>query len=370
MMQPGLQLKRHPELIASLGKTLLDTFRPIIPADRPVALIDFPKTMNSGDHAIWLGEKALLNKLGVKVAYQCSMETYDKAALAAAIGDGTILMHGGGNFGDIYVYHNFRLDVLRDFPKNKVIVFPQTVMFYSDLKLAESVQQFSSHPDVTIAARDVLSLYRLQKFFGSGIKTVLAPDSAFMLGQLGRNGAPRYDVVWIRRTDYEGKYADFTAEVVGGAADLRETQINMGSFADGIDSHIVGARAAGSKLLVADWYQIRRGPEGEAAYRQLGEDERSRFWVSRALRLISAGRFVITDRLHGHVLCTLTGIPHILLHNLYGKNIAFYDTWCRPLNICAFAFSEPLAWQAAQQWLSEKAREGASSPNMSSTAAE
>jgi exopolysaccharide biosynthesis predicted pyruvyltransferase EpsI len=87
-------------------------------------------------------QKALLKQLGIEIAHQCSMQGYDKAAVAKALGTGTILMHGGGNFGDMYVYNQFRHQVLRDFPRNRVVVFPQTVMFFSNANLMKSAVTF------------------------------------------------------------------------------------------------------------------------------------------------------------------------------------------------------------------------------------
>jgi exopolysaccharide biosynthesis predicted pyruvyltransferase EpsI len=45
------------------------------------------------------------------------------------------------------------------------------------------------------------------------------------------------------------------------------------------------------------------------------------------MRLISAGRVVVTDRLHGHILCLLLGLPHVLLDNAYGKISNFHRMW-------------------------------------------
>jgi pyruvyl transferase EpsO len=43
--------------------------------------------------------------------------------------------------------------------------------------------------------------------------------------------------------------------------------------------------------------------------------------------LLSRGRVVITDRLHGHVLATLLGLPHCVMDSQYGKVRALWDTW-------------------------------------------
>lgn len=41
-----------------------------------------------------------------------------------------ILLHGGGNFGDIYgSSQKFRKDVIELYPDNKIIILPQTIYF-------------------------------------------------------------------------------------------------------------------------------------------------------------------------------------------------------------------------------------------------
>jgi exopolysaccharide biosynthesis protein PssK len=44
-------------------------------------------------------------------------------------------------------------------------------------------------------------------------------------------------------------------------------------------------------------------------------------------RLLARGKVVVTDRLHGHILSLLLGIPHVLLDNSYGKLRHFHETW-------------------------------------------
>jgi len=51
--------------------------------------------------------------------------------------------------------------------------------------------------------------------------------------------------------------------------------------------------------------------------------------LKSAVGVLSRGRVVVTDRLHGHILCTLLGIPHVLLDHGYGKVTNFYQTWTK-----------------------------------------
>ena len=345
-------------LTQTLRQKILDIFTPLVPRDRPFVLIDFPDAANSGDHAIWLGEKAFFKDLGVEPAYQCSMQSYDRAEMTRALADGVIFMHGGDNFGDAYIYHEFRHQVLLDFPDNEVVIFPQTVMFYSDPKLLGSVEQFARHGKVTIAARDALSFHVLEKFFGSHCKIIMAPDMAYMLGPQRRNGNANFEVLWLSRTDSEGVHGGNIAKVVN-LPNLGQVTANLGQFVDRIET-VALADVSGSKLIVTDWYRCQFANQaGVDAYRNLSLDQQSKFWVDRALTLLSSGSVVITDRLHAHILCTLVGIPHILLNNVYGKNISFYETWSRPLDVCHLASSPEHAWGIAQDFLKRVATQRA-----------
>ncbi|GAC1426952.1 MAG: hypothetical protein NVSMB6_27200 [Burkholderiaceae bacterium] len=45
------------------------------------------------------------------------------------------------------------------------------------------------------------------------------------------------------------------------------------------------------------------------------------------LNMLGAGNVVITDRLHAHILSMLSGIPHVIISDRYGKVQQFYTTW-------------------------------------------
>ena len=66
--------------------------------------------------------------------------------------------------------------------------------------------------------------------------------------------------------------------------------------------------------------------------------------------MLAAGHTVITDRLHGHILSLLLGIPHVVLDNSYGKVRAFYETWTRDAPIVRWAETAADAVRAVEQW--------------------
>jgi pyruvyl transferase EpsO len=61
--------------------------------------------------------------------------------------------------------------------------------------------------------------------------------------------------------------------------------------------------------------------------------------TQRGCRLLSRGRIVITDRLHAHILCTLLGIPHIVLDNNCGKLSGLIRCWAAEHPLCHLADS-------------------------------
>jgi pyruvyl transferase EpsO len=67
--------------------------------------------------------------------------------------------------------------------------------------------------------------------------------------------------------------------------------------------------------------------------------------------VLSLGRIVITDRLHGHIFCLMLGIPHILLNDDLGKNWNFYESWTRQADLCRLARTPAEAWSLARNAL-------------------
>ena len=53
----------------------------------------------------------------------------------------------------------------------------------------------------------------------------------------------------------------------------------------------------------------------------------ARLRVDRGLRLLSRGRMIVTDRLHGHILGLCLGIPQVVLDNSYRKISSTFETW-------------------------------------------
>ena len=49
--------------------------------------------------------------------------------------------------------------------------------------------------------------------------------------------------------------------------------------------------------------------------------------LARGLDLLGSAEVVITDRLHGHILCSLLQKPHVVMNNANGKVFGYLETW-------------------------------------------
>ena len=129
-------------------------------AGQPFALVDFPDHANVGDSAIWLGATTFFRRQhGVAPRYVASIPAFSPAALRRAHPEGPILIHGGGNFGDLWPRHQaFREHLLETFPDRLVVQLPQSV-HYGDARLADrTARVIARHGNVRLLVRDRPSL--------------------------------------------------------------------------------------------------------------------------------------------------------------------------------------------------------------------
>ena len=310
----GTNANPDRELIESLAATLARTLEPLVPRDGGVALVDFPHTANVGDSVIWLGTLAWLRRSGRGAPrYACSDLTYDPRALARHLGDGTILISGGGNFGDLYPNHQqLRERVIADFPDRRIVQLPQAIHFESAEPLARARRLIDAHRRLTLLARDRRSLEFARAEFR--VPSLPCPDMGFGLGALPRPAAATRPIVWLSRGDKEARSgAPVTApaglERVDWITDDPRLTIRLHQRAGRWLRHRPGFRPWCSPWLGFTF------------------DHVARLRLERGIRILSEGEVVVTDRLHGHILALLLGIPHYVSDNSYGKVRGFHEAW-------------------------------------------
>ena len=288
-----------------------------VPEGVPVALLNYPNHSNVGDCAIWLGELAYLADTGHEVVYQCDLHSYDPDVLRRKLpDDGIVLLHGGGNLGDLWpVHQRFRERVVADLPSLPVVIMPQTVHFTSGAAADRARAAFSRHDRLTVIARDEESHGLARDAFTCAID--LAPDPAIWLDLQHARLAPTQPIVWLSRTDIEaaGRHHGRT-DTVDWITARRSDMGWIGSAQYRLLKHATGllARTRGHRSPLRPIQRSLYEPVASAH-------------LKRGIGLLSTGEVVIADRLHAHILCLLLGIPHVMLDNNYGKLTRYANTW-------------------------------------------
>lgn len=314
----------------------------VVEPGRPVALVNYPNHGNPGDPAIWLGTLVVLRRLGCDVAYTCNPTSYHPEALQRALPEGPVLLNGGGNFGDLYrPQQALRERLLAELHGRALVQLPQSMHFRDSANLDRVRRLVSDHGQVTLMVREDQSASVAASF---DVPVVSCPDLALALGPLVRPREADTDVLWLHRQTSSPEYVDH-----GGlphAPGLRSAEW-LATLADDerlwplTDRAVLDTNAKQRALTAqSDEWRRDRWQQLAATFTPLATA-----WVRRGLDILSSGQVVVTERLHGHLLCLLLGIPHVVLDNAYGKCGSTLKTWTgeHPLVRSAGSTEEALA---------------------------
>lgn len=308
---------QHPDrdLIAKLSGELDVILAEAIPHRAPVALVDVPTHTNVGDHAITLGELTALSRGGFDLTHISAASEAPVHQIAGKLGDAVVLLHGGGNLGDLWPEHQrYREDVLKAFASRPVVQLPQSLWFQDGGTLERAQRAFDAHPDFTLLVRDEEGLAFAERHFTCRVR--LCPDSALALGPLARPSIPTQELVCLARYDHER-----TAEQEAAARSI--ASVDWPRSMDRWEGKLRRVALGGTARLVNGRRQLPFSrPIVHAAYERL-----ARRRVGRGLDLLSVGESVVTDRLHAHLLSMLMGIPHVVADTRSGKVHDYVQTW-------------------------------------------
>lgn len=292
----------------------------LIPANSSCILIDFPHHGNVGDSAIWLGELAYLKRRNCQIRYVCDSQNYSETSLRAVSGKDLILLHGGGNFGDLYPNHQMLKEkVISRFPENRIIQLPQSIHFADAANLARSQSILAQHPDFHFVVRDTPSLQFTRTHYACPV--YLCPDMALMLDLTPLSRRPKpLDVVVLSRTDEE-KAAQLTSDTPHRL---------KAHVADWLDEPVP------RQAWLYDWSHRRLGwgsskipPLILNKLTLMAANAMARQRLARGLGLLGQGHVVVTDRLHAIILSWLGGTPVFYVDNSYNKLSNFVNTWLK-----------------------------------------
>lgn len=209
-----------------------------------------------------------------------------------------ITLIGGGNTGDKYeLIERYRRFIIRNFKKNKIIIFPQTIDFsdtkYGKYSLNRSIKDYSKNQQLIICARESKSEEIYKKFFNNNI--ILVPDIVFSLNYEKNNN--RLGISLMLRNDSEGSLNSHERKVI-------------------IDK----ALEKFDNVLITDTCidNFNCDTKYELLFNKIDE--------------IASKEVVITDRLHGMIFCYITKTPCIVIPNNNHKIIMTYNNWLNDCN--------------------------------------
>lgn len=251
-----------------------------------------PSYSNLGDVAIFVKSIEFLKKysnLSIKaILYSRQCIKKKNIVNLPLYDDDLIVIQGGGNMGAVYSAEEYlRQDIVKWFPRNKIVSLPQSVWFGKENKnyiLNRAKKIYSSHKNLTIFTRDVPSFDFCKKNFKCDIK--ICPD---MVLSATPQRIDKYQknkkVLLCLRKDIESHLpSDFSKRI---EEYLRQNNYSFEHW----DTDDLSGR------------NIENKPER----------------IRQILRYFNQFQFVITDRYHGTILSYISETPCIGLDNSYGK---------------------------------------------------
>ncbi|MBP2167480.1 pyruvyl transferase EpsO [Erwinia toletana] len=297
----------------------------VVPRGSKVVYLDIPLHLNVGDLLIYKGTEQFFKEQNYKVLARRT----DKSSLKyveetrSLPADTIILLHGGGNFGDLYVHHQrLREAVVKKFPNNKVVFLPQTLHFEDHDELVKSGNIIRSHKDLTIFCRDERSFKIFKEHFCDNV--VMCPDMAHALWGVFPNqerASVPNETLWMIRKDIEGGK-------VSGDIDLPSAN----EYEDWEDICSDKDRKM-LKMLERTERINKTFSSGLIGTSSIWENYTDKL-VTRVNNYFMSYDTVVTSRMHGHILCCLLGVKTKLLDNSYGKNSGYYQAWTKDVPEC------------------------------------
>lgn len=294
-------------------KTINERVSNLLADSEALALMDVPLHWNLGDSFIWHGDNLFIGLQSLPVATLRDPEQRELDTLRSSSDNVTLLLHGGGNFGDWWRENaDFRLKVLNELPKNRVIFLPQSIHYREDKYIAQDREAFEKHDKLTLLLRDCPSLQFARANFPH-TESLFVPDMAFMIGPLAPASDPMFDIMFLLRTDTEKSINDTHLDRAKRIA--REKQLSYEIWDFPVAGYPIPESIASRHSVMYDYRKLYPNISAQ----DIPKDILPLFRVAMGNKLLSRGSVIITDRLHASILGVLMGRPVIYVDNAYKK---------------------------------------------------
>lgn len=241
---------------------------------------------NLGDHAMTYAQINFLKRkfeeyeiVEITVNNTLKYLDYIKSVIKE---DDIITLKGGGNIGVEYFREELiRRKIIKYFPDNKIIIFPQTVYFpdtsFGRKEFQNTTRIYKKHRYLYLFLRDRKS-YNIMEA-GMKHRIYLCPDIVWSIGNLNIKEKKTCEVLICMRNDVEGIYTEREKENLKAMVSRLYNKIEI---EDTVKSYYIGPKERYKELM--------------------------KIW-----KKISSSKIVITDRLHGMIFSVILGVPCIVL---------------------------------------------------------
>lgn len=272
-------------------------FNQVYKTQKAVIVIGTVEYGNIGDQAICLAQQKFISKSMSIFEIRDSLYYWQRSYINSKMRDKDIIViPGGGNMGNLWESdEKRRQNIIIDYPKNKIVVFPQSI-FYTDniegdVALERSAQIYNSHKNLVLCARENRS-FKLMKAKYKNCKVLLVPDIVLSL-KFNVNMEERSGVLFCLRKDIEKAISEQIIQ-------------NLENIFFDKDFHIEYT----DTVILEKIELIERNEV-----------------VTKKINEFAKYSIVVTDRLHGMIFCAITGTPCIVLPNNNYKVEGVYQQW-------------------------------------------
>lgn len=270
--------------------------------EKKILILGVADYENLGDHAIAKAQRDFLDAtIGTDHEYkilEISSRTPIRHVKEIINNDDIILFTGGGNLGTKYGFmYDIFLPILKAFPNNKKLIFPQSYTF-NETDPAKTIEKIkhvfaANGENLTLAVRESKSLKLFSEMFPEN-KIIFVPDIVLSLKPELEPNENANGILMLMRDSGE-KVLD-----------------------EAVQDELISRMSESYKVTVNENTNLPDVSINEREHVLMSEFEK-----------INNHEVVITDRLHGMIFAHITGKPCIVFDNYNSKIKMTYKDWLK-----------------------------------------
>lgn len=272
---------------------------------RRILLFNSPEHDNVGDHLISVAELEFIhtffpNDICIEIT-DVEYLWFHTQIFKYIHGRDILLITGGGFLGSMWLYNgelNVR-NILREYPRNRVIIMPQTIYFEDNLRgeqeRVKTTEIYQNHSNLAICLRERNSYQLMCKLMKEKVNLALIPDMALLL-DYSRHQEQREGGLLCLRKDKESILRQEQREEI--ISSMRQCEMK---------------------------YTYTLMHTGHCYDKCKREEE-----IQKKAVQMKGAQIVITDTLHAMILCTITGTPCLAFDNVSHKVSGVYE-WIKDI---------------------------------------